>query len=64
LKQCSLPLTGVGIVNQIVTELGVIAVTQEGLVLKEVAPGVTPQQVQQATEPILHIAPDLKTIQA
>jgi 3-oxoacid CoA-transferase len=62
LKQCSLPLTGVGIVNQIVTELAVIDVTPEGLVLREVAPGVTPQQVQQATEPTLHIAPDLKTM--
>jgi 3-oxoacid CoA-transferase len=62
LKQCSLPLTGVAVVNQIVTELGVMDVTPEGLVLREVAPGVTPQQVQQATEAKLQIASDLKTI--
>lgn len=64
LKQCSLPLTGVAIVNQIVTELGLMDVTPEGLVLREVAPAVTPQQVQQATEAKLHIAPDLKTMKS
>jgi 3-oxoacid CoA-transferase len=64
LKQCSLPLTGVGIVNQIVSELGVIDVTKDGLVLREVAAGVTPQQVQAVTEANLRIAPDLKTITA
>jgi len=64
LKQCSLPLTGVGIVNQIVSELGVIEVTKEGILLKEIAPGVTPQQVQAATEATLRIAPDLKTMKS
>src|SRR6202142_1984568 len=49
-KTCSLPLTGVGVVNMIVTELGVIEVTPRGLVLREVAPGVTPDQVQKATD--------------
>jgi 3-oxoacid CoA-transferase subunit B len=62
LKQCSLPLTGVGVVDLIVTELGVIEVTPHGLVLKEVAPGVTPDAVQKATEPRLSLAPDLKTM--
>ena len=60
--KCSLPLTGVGVVSLIVTELGVIEVRPEGLVLREVAPGVTPEDVQQATEPVLHRAPDLKTM--
>ena len=60
-KQCTLPLTGVGVVNAIVTELAVIEVTPEGLLLKEVAPGVTPEEVQKVTEPILRVAPDLKT---
>jgi 3-oxoacid CoA-transferase subunit B len=46
----------------IVTEVAVIEVTPQGLVLREVAPGVTPEQVQAATEPQLRIAPDLKTI--
>jgi len=62
MKQCSLPLTGVGVVDMIVTELGVIDVTPGGLVLREVAPGVTPEDVQKATEPALKRAPDLKTM--
>ena len=59
-KECSLPLTGVCVVDLIVTELGVIEVTPQGLVLREVAPGVAPEAVQKATEPKLRIAPDLK----
>ena len=51
-------------VDLIVTELGVIEVTPEGLVLREVAPGVTPQDVQKATEPKLQSSPDLKTMAA
>ncbi len=62
LRQCSLPLTGVGVVNQIITELAMIEVTAEGLVLREVASGATAEQVQALTEPRLHIAPDLKTM--
>ena len=61
-KKCSLPLTGVGVVDMIVTELAVIDVTENGLILREVAPGVTPEDVQKATEPILRRAPDLKTM--
>jgi 3-oxoacid CoA-transferase subunit B len=64
LKRCALPLTGVEVVDLIVTELAVIEVTPEGLVLREVAPGVTPEDVQKATEPKLRIAPDLKTMAA
>ncbi|MFQ5778586.1 MAG: CoA-transferase, partial [Terriglobia bacterium] len=62
LRQCTLPLTGVGVVNTIVTELGVIEVTPAGLVLREVAPGVTPDEVQQATEAKLTPAKDLQEI--
>jgi 3-oxoacid CoA-transferase len=62
LKSCSLPLTGVGIVNRIVTELAVIDVTPEALVLREITAGVSPEQVQAATEPKLQVAPDLKAI--
>ncbi len=62
LRRCTLPLTGVEVVDLIVTELAVIEITPQGLLLREVAPGVTPEQVQAATEPLLRIAPDLKTI--
>jgi 3-oxoacid CoA-transferase subunit B len=60
-RQCSLPLTGVRVVNLIVTELAVIEVTPEGLLLKEVARGVTPPEVQRVTEPKLRIDSDLRT---
>ena len=63
-RKCSLPLTGVAVVDMIVTELGVIEVTPEGLVLVETAPGVTPADVQKATEPELRLSPDLKTMSA
>ena len=62
LRKCGLPLTGVGVVDLIVTEMAVIEVTPEGLLLREVAPRVTPEEVQSVTEPPLRIAADLKTI--
>ena len=62
LKTCSLPLTGKEVVDLIVTDLAVIAVTPEGLVLREVAPGVTPADVQKATEPKLTVVENLKTM--
>jgi 3-oxoacid CoA-transferase subunit B len=49
LPRCTLPLTGRRAVDLIITELGVIEVTPDGLVLREVAPGVTPEQVRAAT---------------
>ncbi|HTP43408.1 MAG TPA: CoA transferase subunit B [Candidatus Acidoferrum sp.] len=62
-KSCSLPLTGVNVVDTIVTELAVIEVTPEGLVLREIAPGITPEGVQKVTGPTLRKSPDLKTMQ-
>jgi len=53
LKKCSLPLTGVEVVDHIVTELALIDVTPEGLVLRELAPDATLAQVQSLTEPKL-----------
>ncbi len=62
LKSCTLPLTGLGVVKMIVTELAVIDVTAAGLVLREIAPETTPDAVQKATEARLQIAANLKTI--
>jgi 3-oxoacid CoA-transferase subunit B len=54
-KHCSLPLTGRRVVQRIITDLGTIDVTSEGLVLRELAPGVTFEDIQTATEPELHV---------
>jgi 3-oxoacid CoA-transferase subunit B len=57
LRKCTLPLTGVEVVDHIVTELAFIDVTPEGLVLRELAPDATLEQVQSLTEPKLVIPP-------
>jgi len=61
LKKCSLPLTGVEVVDYIVTELALIEVTPDGLVLREIAPDTTVEQVQALTEPALIVPADLRS---
>ena len=58
-KECSYPLTAQGVVDLIVTDLSVIEVTTQGLLLREVATGLTAEDVQSVTEPKLIISPDL-----
>ncbi len=62
-KACSYPLTAVGAVDLIVTNLAAIQVTPAGLVLKELAYGVSPEYVQSQTEPVLIPAPDLREME-
>jgi 3-oxoacid CoA-transferase subunit B len=62
-KQCTYPLTAREVVDTIITDLAVIEVGEDGLALKEIAPGWTPGEVQAVTEPKLLIAPDLKEIE-
>src|SRR5690348_8842442 len=57
LKKCTLPLTGLAVVDHIVTELGVMDITPEGIVLKEIAPDTTVEHVQSLTEPRLLLPP-------
>ena len=63
LSRCTLPLTGAKVVDTIVTEMAYIRVTRGGLVLEEIAPGLTAQDVQRATEPILTLSDKLKLME-
>ena len=62
LRQCSLPLTGRRCVSAICTDQAWIDVTQDGLVLREVAAGTTPEALQKITEPNLIVSPGLRTM--
>jgi len=55
-RECSLPYTGRGVVNRIITDLAVLDLTADGLVLREVAPGVSVEDVRKATEPEVVVA--------
>jgi acetate CoA/acetoacetate CoA-transferase beta subunit len=62
LKRCTLPLTAAGVVDMIITEMGVMEVNPEGLVLTEIRPGCTVEQVQALTEAQLIISPNLQAM--
>ena len=64
LKKCTLPLTGVKVVDTIVTEMAYIRVTKDGLVLEEVAPGLTAEDVQRVTEARLLVSSSLKVMES
>ncbi len=64
LKKCTLPLTGVRVVETIATEMAWIRVTAEGLVLEEIAPGLSVDDVQRATAAKLKVSPSLKEMEA
>ena len=63
LNKCTLPLTGTRVVDTIVTEMAYMRVTQQGIVLEEVAPGLTSDDVQKATQPKLIVSSKLKTME-
>jgi 3-oxoacid CoA-transferase subunit B len=64
LKQCTLPLTGAHVVDTIATEMAYIRVMKDGLVLEEIAPGLTAEDVQRATEAKLIISPAIKVMES
>jgi 3-oxoacid CoA-transferase subunit B len=59
LNECNLPLTGRSVVHRIITDLACIDITADGLILREVAPGVSAREVQERTEPTLKVPSDL-----
>jgi 3-oxoacid CoA-transferase subunit B len=63
LKNCTLPLTGLEVVDSVVTELCLISVTKRGLVLKEIREGVSVEEVQKLTEPKLLVEGDIKQME-
>jgi 3-oxoacid CoA-transferase subunit B len=63
LKELSYPATGIGKVDMIFTDLAVIEVAREGLILREFYPEYTPEEIQSVTEPTLIIPPDIKELE-
>ena len=60
LERCTLPVTARGVVKLLVTDLGLFEVSEEGLLMREIAPGYTPEEVQAVTAARLTVADDLK----
>jgi 3-oxoacid CoA-transferase subunit B len=63
LQQCTLPLTGVRVVNTIVTEMAYMEVTPTGLELREIAPGLSAEDVQRVTQAKLSVSPTLTVME-
>ena len=63
-ERCSLPVTALGVVKLVATNLGLFEVAQDGFVLREIAPGYTPDEVQDVTGARLAIPPDLREFRA
>ena len=63
LKRCALPVTAVGVVKLVATNLGLFEVTPQGFLLREIAPGYTPEEVQAVTEARLIVPDDLREFQ-
>jgi 3-oxoacid CoA-transferase subunit B len=61
LARCTLPLTGLKVVDTVITEMGFFRITPQGLVLEELAPGISIEQVRQATAANLKVSEDVKT---
>ncbi|WP_283152954.1 CoA transferase subunit B [Guptibacillus hwajinpoensis] len=59
-KECSLPLTGKGVVNRIITDRAVLDITDEGLVVQEIASGYTLEEIRNSTEPEINVSPTLQ----
>lgn len=62
-KKCSYPLTGKKVVDTIVTDLAFFEITEEGLLLNEIAPGFTVEEIQSLTEPQFKVSQDLKEME-
>ena len=62
LKRCTLPVTAVGVVKLVVTSMGLFEVTNDGFLLKEIAPGYTPQEVQSVTGARLTVSDDIREV--
>lgn len=62
-RECTFPLTGKACVHRIITDLAVIDITRDGLILREVAPGFTAEEVQSLTEARLKVSDDLKEME-
>ena len=63
LKRCTLPITAKGVVKLLVTDLGLFEVTEAGLLMREIAPGYAPEEVQELTDAHIVVADGLKEME-